>query len=182
MGKTQSGAVWLDPEKTKPYEFYQYWRNVGDSDVLKCLKMLTFLPMEEIRAMDSWEGSQLNRAKEILAYELTALVHGDEEAKTAQETAKGLFGAQGDLSNMPSTVLNDSHFTDGSISVLDLLSACKLIPSKKEGRRLIDQGGLTINEEKITSDSKTYEKNDFAGEGLLIKKGKKTFHRGLLEE
>lgn len=182
MGKTQSGAVWLDPEKTKPYEFYQYWRNVGDNDVLKCLKMLTFLPIEEIKTMETWEGAQLNTAKEILAFELTALVHGEAEANAAQETAKALFSNQGDLSNMPSTTLCDDDFTDSSITVLDLLSACKLIPSKKEGRRLLDQGGLTIADEKITEDSKTYQKSEFSGQGLLIKKGKKTFHRAKIEE
>lgn len=177
MGKTQKGAVWLDPEKTKPYEFYQYWRNVADGDVLKCLKMLTFLPMEEIRTMDTWEGAQLNQAKEILAYELTMLIHGEEEAKSAQETAKGLFSTGGDLSNMPSTVLTEEQFEGDTIAVLNLLVACGLIPSKKEGRRLISQGGITIGEVKVEDENKLYEKNLFTGDGILIKKGKKVFHR-----
>ncbi|MFI3252867.1 MAG: tyrosine--tRNA ligase [Eubacteriales bacterium] len=177
MGKTQKGAVWLDPNKTPPYEFYQYWRNIADDDVLKCLKMLTFLPMEEIRAMDSWEGAQLNRAKEILAYELTTLIHGEEEAKKAQETAKGLFSQGGDLSNMPSTTLTDEHFTEEAIPVIDLLSACGLIPSRKEGRRLIAQNGISVNNEKITDDTQVFSKDLFAGEGVMIQKGKKTFHR-----
>lgn len=181
MGKTQKGAVWLDPEKTKPYEFYQYWRNIADADVLKCLKMLTFLPMEKIREMNSWEGAQLNEAKEILAFELTSLVHGESEAKMAQETAKGLFSTGGDLANMPTTILTEADFTEGSISVIDLLTACKLIPSRKEGRRLIEQGGITISEEKVTSDSVSYEKSQFSQDGLMIKKGKKVFHRAKIE-
>lgn len=181
MGKTQKGAVWLDPEKTKPYEFYQYWRNIADADVLKCLKMLTFLPMEQIRDMNTWEGAQLNKAKEILAFELTSLVHGESEAKAAQETTKGLFSSGGDLTNMPTTLITEENFTDGAISVLDLLTACKLIPSRKEGRRLIEQGGITISEEKVTSDSQTYTKAQLQGDGLIIKKGKKVYHRGKIE-
>lgn len=177
MGKTQKGAVWLDPEKTTPYEFFQYWRNVADSDVLKCLKLLTFLPIEKIQEMESWEGAQLNTAKEILAVELTTLVHGEEEAKKAQETTKGLFSNTGDLSNMPTTVIQADQFTENAIAVLDLLVACKLAPSKKEGRRLIEQGGITIQEEKVTDVMLQISKEQLSNDGILIKKGKKIFHR-----
>ncbi len=177
MGKTAKGAVWLDPNKTSPYEFYQYWRNVGDGDVLKCLRMLTFLPIEQIDEMDKWEGSQLNRAKEILAYELTALVHGEEEAKKAQDAAKALFVGGGDTSNMPSTTLTDSDLTDGSIGILDLMVKCRLAPSKKEARRLVEQGGVTVNEEKISDVNTAYTAGQLSGDGLMIRKGKKVFHK-----
>ena len=151
MGKTAKGAVWLDPNKTSPYEFYQYWRNVGDQDVLKCLRMLTFLPLEQIDEMDKWEGSQLNTAKEILAFELTKLVHGEEEAKKAQDAAKALFVGGGDMSNVPTTTLTAENLTDGSIGILDMMVTCKLAPSKKEARRLVEQGGVTVNDEKVLS-------------------------------
>ena len=177
MGKTAKGAVWLDPNKTSPYEFYQYWRNVGDGDVLKCLRMLTFLPIEQIDEMDSWEGSQLNKAKEILAYELTALVHGKEEADKAQEAAKALFVGGGDMSNVPTTVLSGEDFTDGVIGILDLMTKCKLAPSKKEARRLVEQGGVEVNGEKVETATVTYPQDVFAGDGLMVKKGKKVFHK-----
>ena len=177
MGKTAKGAVWLDPKKTTPYDFYQYWRNVGDGDVLKCLRMLTFLPLEQIDEMDKWEGSQLNTAKEILAYELTALVHGEEEAKKAQEAAKALFVGGGDMSNVPTTTITAEDLTDGVVGVLDLMMKCKLAPSKKEARRLVEQGGVEVNGEKVAAATVTYTADDLAGEGLMIKKGKKVFHR-----
>ena len=177
MGKTASGAVWLDPNKTSPYDFYQYWRNVGDEDVLKCLRMLTFLPLEQIDEMDKWEGSQLNTAKEILAFELTKLVHGEEEATKAQTAAKALFVGGGDMSNVPATVLAAEDLTDGSIGVLDLMLKCGLVPSKKEARRLIEQGGVEVNGAKVTEATTAYTADDLAGEGLMIKKGKKVFHR-----
>ena len=177
MGKTAKGAVWLDPEKTSPYEFYQYWRNVGDDDVLKCLRMLTFLPLEQIDEMDKWEGSQLNTAKEILAYELTSLVHGEEEAKKAQDAAKALFVGGGDMSNVPTTTLTQADLTDGSIGILDLMVHCKLAPSKKEARRLVEQGGVEANGEKVAAATVSYTAADFQGEGLMLKKGKKVFHK-----
>lgn len=180
MGKTQKGAVWLDPEKTPPYEFYQYWRNVADDDVLKCLKLLTFLPIEQILEMDGWEGAQLNTAKEILALELTTLVHGAEEAQKAQETAKGLFSAGGDLSNMPSTQLSPEALDQDGIQILELLLACTLIPSKKEGRRLIEQGGISLNDEKIGDVNLIITKDQLSQEGVILKKGKKVFHRATL--
>ena len=181
MGKTASGAVWLDPNKTSPYEFYQYWRNVGDADVLKCIRMLTFLPLEEIDKMDSWEGAQLNTAKEILAYELTKLVHGEEEANKAQETARGLFSKGGDTANMPSTALVSSDLADSVIGILDLMLKCGLVPSKGEARRLVQQGGVEVNGEKIKEVSSVITADQLAGEGLVIKKGKKVFHRAYLE-
>ena len=177
MGKTAKGAVWLDPNKTSPYEFYQYWRNVGDDDVLKCLRMLTFLPLEQIDEMDKWEGSQLNTAKEILAFELTKLVHGEEEAKKAQDAAKALFVGGGDMSNVPATKLTEENLTDGSIGILDLMVACKLAPSKKEARRLVEQGGVEVNGEKVPAATVSYTAADLAGDGLMVKKGKKVFHR-----
>ena len=177
MGKTAKGAVWLDPSKTSPYEFYQYWRNVGDGDVLKCLRMLTFLPLEQIDEMDKWEGSQLNTAKEILAYELTSLVHGEEEAKKAQDAAKALFVGGGDMSNVPTTTLTQADLTDGSIGILDLMVHCKLAPSKKEARRLVEQGGVEANGEKVAAATVSYTAADFQGEGLMLKKGKKVFHK-----
>ena len=179
MGKTAGNAVWLDPNKTSPFDFYQYWRNVGDADVLKCIRMLTFLPLEQIDEMDAWEGSQLNKAKEILAYELTKMVHGEEEAKKAQEGAHALFGAGADTANMPTTQLADEDFTDGQIAVLDLLVKTGLASSKGEGRRLIQQGGLTVAEEKVTDINKTFPKADFEA-GLVIKKGKKVFHKAIV--
>ncbi len=179
MGKTAGNAVWLDPNKTSPFDFYQYWRNVGDADVLKCIRMLTFLPLEQIDEMDAWEGSQLNKAKEILAYELTKMVHGEEEAKKAQEGAHALFGAGADTANMPTTQLAEEDFTDGQITVLDLLVKTGLASSKGEGRRLIQQGGLTVAEEKVTDINKTFPKADFEA-GLVIKKGKKVFHKAIV--
>lgn len=176
MGKTVGGAVWLDPAKTSPYEFYQYWRNVADADVLKCIRMLTFLPLEEIDKMDSWEGAQLNEAKEILAYELTALVHGEEEATKAKEAAKALFAGGGDDSNMPTTVLTDADFTDDAIGIMDLMVKCELAASKGEARRLITQGGVSVNDEKI-SDIEFKVTKAMAADGTKIKKGKKVFHK-----
>ena len=177
MGKTAKGAVWLDPNKTSPYEFYQYWRNVGDQDVLKCLRMLTFLPLEQIDEMDKWEGSQLNTAKEILAFELTKLVHGEEEAKKAQDAAKALFVGGGDMSNVPTTTLTTENLTDGSIGILDMMVTCKLAPSKKEARRLVEQGGVTVNEEKVSDVNTRYTADDLSGDGIMVRKGKKVYHR-----
>ena len=179
MGKTASGAVWLDPNKTSPYDFYQYWRNVDDADVLKCIRMLTFLPLEEIEAMDSWEGAQLNRAKEILAYELTALVHGKEEAEKAQTAAKEIFVSGGAAANMPTTTLTDADFTDGQIGVLTLLVKCGLASSNGEARKLVQGGGVSLNGEKV-ADFKQQLAKDFFNEECMIKKGKKTFHKAIL--
>ena len=179
MGKTASGAVWLDPNKTSPFDFYQYWRNVGDADVLKCIRMLTFLPLEEVDAMDHWEGSQLNKAKEILAYELTKLVHGDAEAEKAQEAARSLFGGSGDSEHMPTTVLCDAQFTDGKIGVLSLMVACGLCTSNGEARRLVQQGGVTVGDRKAQV-SDEFDKDDFAGDGIVLRKGKKVYHRATL--
>ena len=181
MGKTAKGAVWLDPEKTSPYEFYQYWRSVGDNDVLKCIRMLTFLPLEEIDKMDGWEGSQLNAAKEILAFELTKLVHGEEEAQKAQETARALFSSGGDKSNMPSTALAGADLTDGSISIMELMLKCGLVPSKGEARRLIQQGGVAVDSEKVENIDAAFAADQLSGDGVIIKKGKKVFHRAYLE-
>ena len=180
MGKTASGAVWLDPNKTSPFDFYQYWRNVDDKDVLKCIRMLTFLPLEEIDAMDAWEGSQLNKAKEILAYELTALVHGKEEAEKAQEGARALFSGGANTDNMPTTQLSEENFTDGEIGLLDLLTVTKLCPSKGEARRLVQQGGVSINDEKVTDPSARLQKADFTDGYVIIKKGKKVFHKAMI--
>ena len=180
MGKTASGAVWLDPNKTSPYDFYQYWRNVEDADVLKCIRMLTFLPLEQIDEMDKWEGSQLNRAKEILAYELTALVHGKEEAEKAQQAAKALFGGGGSKENMPTTELVNDQFGDGQIGIMNLLVACGLAPSKGEARRLVQQGGISVNDEKITDIDRKFGCELFLGDGVIIKKGKKVFHRAIM--
>ena len=177
MGKTASGAVWLDPNKTTPYDFYQYWRNVGDQDVLKCIRMLTFLPLEQIDEMDKWEGSQLNRAKEILAYELTALVHGEEEAKKAEESAKALFGTGGNNANMPTSTLTDADFENGNINVLSMLVATGLCPSRGEARRLVQQGGVTIDDVKVASIDESLARERFEGEGVIVRKGKKVFHR-----
>ena len=176
MGKTQSGAVWLDPKKTSPYEFYQYWRNVGDADVLKCIRMLTFLPLEEIDKMNDWEGAQLNTAKEILAYELTKLVHGQEEAEKAQAAAKALFG-QGAAAEIPTTTLTPEDLGDGSIDILTVLLKAGLVPSKSEARRAVQQGGVSVDGEKVTDTYKAYTAEDFAGEGIVIKKGKKHFRK-----
>lgn len=176
MGKTASGAVWLDPEKTSPYEFYQYWRNVSDMDVLKCIRMLTFLPLEEIDKMDKWEGSQLNTAKEILAFELTKLVHGEEEAQKAQSAARAIFTGGGSHENMPTTMLTDGDFTDGKIGVLDMMVKAGLAASKGEARRLVVQGGVSINDEKVTEPTLTLEKESF-GKEVIIRKGKKVFHK-----
>ena len=182
MGKTAKGAVWLDPSKTSPYEFYQYWRNVGDGDVLKCLRMLTFLPLEQIDEMDKWEGSQLNTAKEILAYELTKLVHGQEEAEKAQSAARAIFGGGGDTADMPCTCLCREDAQGDSIGLLDLMVKCKLVPSKKEARRLVEQGGVEVNGEKVTDVSAAFPCTDFCGEGLVIKKGKKVFHKVIMDQ
>jgi tyrosyl-tRNA synthetase len=177
MGKTQSGAVWLDPEKTSPFDFFQYWRNVGDDDVIKCLKMLTFLPIDEIRAMESWEGSELNRAKEILACELTALVHGSEEADRALETARALFSADGAAEDMPTAELCSGDLTDGVIDILSLLVKCGLCPSKSEARRAVEQGGVEAGGEKIREFGKCFRCDELRGEGLVVKRGKKSFKR-----
>ena len=177
MGKTQAGAVWLDPEKTTPYDFYQYWRNVDDADVMKCLRMLTFLPLEEIDKMEKWEGSQLNSAKEILAFELTKLVHNEEEAQKAQEAAKALFSSGGDISNMPSTELEEADFIDGEVAVIDLLVKTKLVPSKSEARRAIEQGGVEAAGTKVTDLNTKIKKEELSGDGVIIKRGKKAFQR-----
>ena len=175
MGKTQSGAVWLDPEKTTPYDFYQYWRNVADSDVLKCIRMLTFLPLEQINEMDSWEGAQLNRAKEILAYELTALVHGEDEAKKAEASAKALFGA-GAEAEIPMAELTDADFIDGIIDIGSILVKAALVPSKSEARRAIEQGGVSVDNEKVTDFKKTFTKSELA-DGKVFRRGKKSFKK-----
>ena len=176
MGKTQSGAVWLDPNKTSPFDFYQYWRNVADADVLKCIRMLTFLPIEEIDKMDSWEGDQLNTAKEILAYELTKLVHGEEEAKKAQESARALF-SQGAAADMPTAELMADDFTDGNIDILTMMVKSGLVPSKSEARRAVQQGGVAVDGEKVTDIYQTFAAADMGGEGLIVKKGKKNFRK-----
>ena len=176
MGKTQSGAVWLDPNKTSPFDFYQYWRNVADADVLKCLRMLTFLPLEQIDEMDKWEGSQLNQAKEILAYELTALVHGEEEAKKAQEGARALFSS-GSAEHMPTAELTAEDFTDGAIDIVSLLHRSGLAASRSEGRRAVEQGGVAVDGEKITDPKAVIAQEKFDGEGVVVKKGKKNFRK-----
>ena len=182
MGKTANGAVWLDPNKTSPFDFYQYWRNVGDADVLKCIRMLTFLPLEQIDEMDSWEGAQLNTAKEILAYELTSLVHGKEEAEKAQETARGLFAGGGSAEHMPCTLLCQDDFQNGEIDVLTLLVKCGLAASKGEARRLVQQGGVVVCGEKVTDIGRTWRCADCCGDGVIIKKGKKVFHKASMEK
>ncbi len=176
MGKTQSGAVWLDPNKTTPFDFYQYWRNIADADVLKCIRMLTFLPLEEINGMDSWEGSQLNRAKEILAYELTKMVHSEEEAVKAQESARALF-SQGNAAEMPTAELSGAEFAEGPVDILTLLHKSGLVASKSEARRAVEQGGVSAGGEKVTDIHASYPADIFAGEGLILKKGKKNFRR-----
>ncbi|MBQ1435794.1 MAG: tyrosine--tRNA ligase [Clostridia bacterium] len=175
MGKTANGAVWLDPEKTPPYDFYQYWRNVDDADVIKCLKMLTFLPLDEIEKLSKLEGKDINRAKETLAFQLTELIHGTEEAKKAEEAAKALFAAGGVSDNMPTFELAESDLTDGSIGILDLLVKSSLAPSKGEARRLVNQGGISVNDEKVTAIDKTVGKGDLKDGYMIVKKGKKTF-------
>ena len=181
MGKTQKGAVWLDPNKTTPYEFYQYWRNVADADVLKCLRMLTFLPLEQIDEMDKWEGSQLNQAKEILAYELTNLVHGQEEADKAQEAAKALFAGGGSSENMPTATLTDSDFTEGSIDILGVLVASGLAASRSEARRAVEQGGVSVKGEKVSDIKAYYTKEGIDAEEFIVKKGKKSFRKIVVE-
>lgn len=180
MGKTQSGAVWLDPEKTTPFEFYQYWRNVADADVLKCIRMLTFLPLNEIDKMDAWEGAQLNTAKEILAYELTKLVHGEEEAKKAQEAARALF-SQGAAADMPTTELTADDLTDGKIDILTMLVKGELVPSKSEARRAVQQGGVSVDGEKITDIYAVFTADAIGTEGIVVKKGKKNFRKVILK-
>ena len=178
MGKTANGAVWLDPNKTSPFEFYQYWRNVGDQDVLKCIRMLTFLPLEEIDAMDKWEGSQLNQAKEILAFELTKLVHGEEEATKAQTASHALFAGGHDDSNMPTTELTQEQLSEDSIGILELMLACGLAPTKSEARRLVQQGGVFVEDEKVTSIDFRVEKEQLKS-GVKIRKGKKVYHKAV---
>ena len=179
MGKTQKGAVWLDPNKTSPFEFYQYWRNVADADVLKCLRMLTFLPLEQIDEMDHWEGSQLNQAKEILAYELTKLVHGEEEAEKAQNSARALF-AGGSAEEMPEAKLSEEDFLDGKIDILGVLVKAGLTASRSEARRAVEQGGVTVADEKVTDIKTLYAPEQFAGDGLIVRRGKKNFKRVIM--
>ena len=179
MGKTANGAVWLDPKKTTPFEFYQYWRNVGDNDVLKCIRMLTFIPLEEIDKMDAWEGAQLNKAKEILAYELTTLVHGKEEADKAKEASLALFAGGSDDSSMPTTVIEESMLSDGKIGILDLMVACGITSSKGEARRVITQGAVFVDEEKVLVPD-TYITSEQLHKSIKIRKGKKTFHKAKL--
>lgn len=181
MGKTAKGAVWLDPNKTSPYEFYQYWRNVDDGDVIKCLKMLTFLSLEQIDELAKLEGSEINKAKEVLAYELTELVHGKEEADKAQEAARALFGNKADTDNMPSTELSAEDFTDGGIGILDLLKKCGLTPSNAEGRRLVQQGGVSVDDEKITDPRAQIGLSSFEKGHVIIKKGKKVYHKAVFK-
>ncbi len=181
MGKTAGNAVWLDPNKTSPFDFYQYWRNVADADVLKCIRMLTFLPVDEIDKMDSWEGSQLNTAKEILAYELTKLVHGEEEANKAQEGARALFSGSGNTDNMPTYNLSEADFTDGKILINDILLKAGLISSKGEGRRLIEQGGVSVNDQKAETPFDTVSKEDFKDGFIIVKKGKKVFWKVVIK-
>ena len=181
MGKTQSGAVWLDPEKTSPFDFYQYWRNVGDADVLKCLRMLTFLPLEQIDEMDNWEGSQLNKAKEILAFELTKLVHGEEEAAKAQEGARALFAGGANTENMPTCELGEEDFTDGNIDILTVLTKSGLAASRSEARRNVEQGGVSADGTQIKDIKAVFAKEQFAGDGVVIKRGKKNFKKVILK-
>ncbi len=182
MGKTASGAVWLDPNKTSPFDFYQYWRNVGDADVLKCIRMLTFLPLEQIDEMDRWEGNQLNAAKEILAYELTKLVHGEEEAEKAQEAARALFSGTGESEHMPCTKLCEGDFASGEIDILTLLVKCGLCASKGEARRLVQQGGVTVCGQKVGDIEAKWSCKDCCGDGIIIKKGKKVYHKAVMDQ
>ncbi len=175
MGKTEKGAVWLDANKTSPFEFYQYWRNIGDADVLKCIRMLTFLPLDEIDKMSDWEGSQLNTAKEILAFELTKMIHGEEEAQKAQEASKALFGGGGNNANMPTYTLQDEDYRDGNIDLIGILAAAKLVPTRSEGRRAIEQGGVAVNDEKITDVKKIYTKDEIGAAEFIVRRGKKNF-------
>ena len=177
MGKTEKGAVWLDPNKTTPYDFYQYWRNVGDSDVIKCIKMLTFLPMEQIADMEKWQGEDLNKAKKILAHELTELVHGKEEADKAEDAATALFSGGADSANIPQAHITDDKFTDGSIDIMGILVASGLVTSRSEARRAIEQGGVSVNDEKVTDISVSYSKDQIASTDFIVKKGKKNFKR-----
>ena len=181
MGKTQSGAVWLDPNKTSPFDFYQYWRNVADADVLKCLRMLTFLPLEQIDEMDKWEGSQLNQAKEILAFELTKLVHGEEEAAKAQEGARALFSAGGSTINMPTSELTEEDFKENAMDILTILTKSGLASSRSEARRNVEQGGVSVDGETVKDIHAAFEKDRFAGEGLVVKRGKKNFRKVILK-
>lgn len=180
MGKTQKGAVWLDPNKTSPFEFYQYWRNVADADVLKCIRMLTFLPLEEIEKMDSWEGSQLNTAKEILAFELTKMVHGEEEAVKAQESAKALFSS-GNAADMPTAALSEADFQEGSIDILSVLVKSGLVPTRNEGRRAVEQGGVSVDGEKVTDIRAAFSKEQIGNDGIVVKRGKKNFRKVVIE-
>ena len=176
MGKTAKGAVWLDPNKTSPFDFYQYWRNVGDADVLKCIRMLTFLPLEEIDEMNKWQGAELNKAKEILAFELTKMVHGEDEARKAEESAKALFGGAGTL-EMPTSVITEADLRDGRIDIIGLLVAAGLVPTRSEGRRAVEQGGVSVDDEKITDIKKLYAPNDLGGDGIVLRRGKKNYKR-----
>lgn len=180
MGKTANGAVWLDPNKTSPFEFYQYWRNVDDADVMNCFRLLTFIPLEEIEEMETWDGSRINEKKEILAFSLTSLIHGEEEAQKAQETSRALFSGEGDDANMPTTELEESVLTDGAISIVDLLVATELTKSKGEARRLIEQGGVSVDGEKVESIDVSFSKEQLV-DGIKIKKGKKVFHKAILK-
>ena len=181
MGKTQSGAVWLDPEKTSPFDFFQYWRNVADSDVLKCIRMLTFLPLEEIDAMESWEGAQLNQAKEILAFELTKLVHGEEEANKAREASHALFAGGGDSAHMPTVELSSADFADGDMDILSLLVKTELAPSRSDARRAVEQGGVSVADEKVTDIKTAYNADSFGADGLVVKSGKKKFGKVIVK-
>ena len=181
MGKTQSGAVWLDPEKTSPFDFFQYWRNVSDSDVLKCIRMLTFLPLEEIDAMESWEGAQLNQAKEILAFELTKLVHGEEEAAKAREASHALFAGGGDSAHMPTVELSAADFAEGDLDILALLVKTELAPSRSDARRAVEQGGVSVADAKVTDIKTTYSADSFGADGLVVKRGKKKFVKVLVK-
>ncbi|MFR9228284.1 MAG: tyrosine--tRNA ligase [Acutalibacteraceae bacterium] len=180
MGKTEKGAVWLNPEKTSPFDFYQYWRNVDDADVIKCLKILTFLPMEQINEYAKKEGSELNAVKEVLAYEVTKLIHGEEEAAKAQEGARALFGSGANTDNMPSTTFTAADFADGQLGILDMLMKANLAPSKKEGRRLVEQGGISVNDVKITNPTEQFTAENFKDGYIIVKKGKKVFHKIVL--
>ena len=179
MGKTEGGAVWLDPEKTSPYDFYQYWRNVDDADVIRCLKMLTVVPLDQIKPMEQWSGSQLNQAKEILAFEVTKMIHGEEEAQKAQDAARALFGAGASVDDMPSTQLEESDFADGAIGIIDLLTRTGLVSSRGEARRLIDQGGISVDDQKASSVSDTIPVSQFEKGYVIVKKGKKVFHKAV---
>lgn len=181
MGKTQSGAVWLDENKTSPFDFYQYWRNVDDADVLKCIRMLTFLPLEEIEKMESWQGSELNKAKEILAYELTALVHGEEKATKAQEAARALFSGAADTDNMPTVTLSADDFEGGQVQIIKIMLKAGLIKSNGEGRRLIQQGGVSVDDHKVTDPLAVVSAADFQKGHIILKKGKKVFYKVTVE-